>query len=68
MPTSRRDTRYAALQTGLRHIIEPVSAMPKRKLENGEQRLAPKNHRSTTESLEIADQRRGLDGKKVLGV
>ncbi|MGA2842867.1 MAG: hypothetical protein ABSG18_22430 [Steroidobacteraceae bacterium] len=42
--------------------------MPKRKLENGEQRLAPKNHRSTTESLEIADQRRGLDGKKVLGV
>jgi len=42
--------------------------MPKRKFEKGEQRLAPKKHRSTTESLEIADQRRGLDGKKVLGV
>jgi multidrug efflux pump subunit AcrB len=33
--------RYAAPQTGLRSHIEPVSGMPKRKLENGEQRLAP---------------------------
>jgi hypothetical protein len=36
-----RDTRYAAPQTGLRSHIEPVSGMRKRKLENGEQRLAP---------------------------
>jgi hypothetical protein len=37
--------------------IEPVSGTPKRKLENGEQRLAPENLRYTTENLEIADQR-----------
>src|SRR5712691_9790555 len=39
--------------------IEPVSGTPKRKLENGEQRLALENHRSWTESLEIAGQRLG---------
>src|SRR2546429_287520 len=39
--------------------IEPVCGTPKRKLENGEQRLAPETHRSRTERLEIADQRLG---------
>jgi hypothetical protein len=39
--------------------IEPLSGTPKRKLENGEQRLAPENLRYTTENLEIADQRLG---------
>src|SRR5713226_9051993 len=38
---------------------EPVSGRSKRKLENGEQRLAPENTRSKTKSLEIADQRLG---------
>jgi Phasin protein len=37
--------------------IEPVSGMPKRKLENAEQRLAPRSHPSRPESPEIADQR-----------
>ena len=39
--------------------IEPVSGTPKRKLENGEQRLAPKTHPSRTEIPEIAGQRLG---------
>ena len=39
--------------------IEPVSGTPKRKLENGEQRLAPENLGSTTENLQIAGQRLG---------
>src|SRR5262249_7180916 len=30
--------------------------MPKRKLENGQQRLASQNHRSRTQSLEISGQ------------
>jgi hypothetical protein len=37
----------------------PVSGTSKRKLENGEQRLAPENHRPGTKSLKIADQRLG---------
>jgi hypothetical protein len=39
--------------------IEPVSGMPKRKLENGEQRPVPETLRSWTESPEIAGQRLG---------
>src|SRR5712691_2826070 len=39
--------------------IEPVSGRPKRKLENGEQRLARENHRCWTESVQIAGQRLG---------
>jgi hypothetical protein len=39
--------------------IEPVSGMPKRKLENGEQRLAPQSHQSRAESPEFASQRLG---------
>src|SRR6266436_7434638 len=39
--------------------IEPVCGTPKRKSENGEQRLAPEKHHSETERLEIADQRLG---------
>jgi len=38
-------------RTGLRH--------QKRKLENGEQRLAPEKHASRTQSLEISLQRLG---------
>ena len=37
--------------------IEPVSGTPKRKLENGEQRLPPQNTRSRAESSEIAGRR-----------
>ena len=37
--------------------LEPVSGMPKRKLENGEQRPAPQSHQSRAESPEFADQR-----------
>jgi hypothetical protein len=40
---------------------QPVSGTPKRKLENGEQRLAPQSRRSKTEILRIADQRLGRD-------
>src|SRR5437899_5094455 len=39
--------------------IEPVCGTPKRKSENGEQRLAPEKRHSGTERLEIADQRLG---------
>jgi hypothetical protein len=37
--------------------IEPVSRMPKRKLENGEQRLAPQSHQSSPDIPEFAGQR-----------
>jgi hypothetical protein len=36
-----------------------VCGTPKRKLQNGDQRLAPETQRSTTETLELADQRLG---------
>jgi hypothetical protein len=36
---------------------EPVSDKSKRKLEYGEQRLAPENHRPGTKNLKIAGQR-----------
>ena len=39
--------------------IEPVSGMPKRKLENGEQRLARQSHQSSPEIPEFAGQRLG---------
>jgi hypothetical protein len=42
---------------GAKRVIEPVCAIPKRKLENGEQRLALQTGRSTLEVLKIADQR-----------
>jgi hypothetical protein len=37
----------------------PFSGMPKRKLENGERRLAPQSHQSRAESPEFARQRLG---------
>jgi hypothetical protein len=39
--------------------IEPVCGTPRRKLENGEQRLAPETRRSKAESPETVDQRLG---------
>jgi hypothetical protein len=39
--------------------IGPVSGMPKRKLENGERRLAPQSRQSRAESPEFAGQRLG---------
>jgi hypothetical protein len=53
--STRRPMRGSPNQS-LSHI-KPVSGTPKRKLENGEQRLAPENLRYTTENLEIAGQR-----------
>src|ERR1700694_4468773 len=52
-------SNQSPLRTGLLSYIEPVSDMPKRKLENGEQRRALEIRRSRTESLEIAEQRLG---------
>jgi hypothetical protein len=37
--------------------LEPVSGTPKRKSENGVQRLTPEIHPFNTENLENADQR-----------
>ena len=55
-PRSRvtRDTRSANRSPS---HVEPVSGMPERKLENGEQRLAPQSHQSRLESPTFADQR-----------
>ena len=39
--------------------IEPVSGMPKRKSENGEQRLPPQSHKPRPENPEFADPRIG---------
>lgn len=39
--------------------VEPVSGSRKRKLKNGEQRLAPENYRPGSKSLETTSQRRG---------
>jgi hypothetical protein len=41
------------------HRFEPVCGTPKRKLEIGQQRLAPQAQRCRAENLELADQRRG---------
>src|SRR6266436_5205004 len=38
----------------LLHSCEPVSGTSKRKLDNGEQRLRPENHRPGTKSFKIA--------------
>jgi hypothetical protein len=46
-----------AMRTSLHEIIEPVSAMPKRKLENSEQRPAPLTRPQRAEMPEIAGQR-----------
>src|ERR1700732_2053557 len=58
-PQSRPDRHYAnrSLSTA-----EPVSASPKRKLENGEQRPAPETRTQRMEMPEIARQRPALAG------
>jgi hypothetical protein len=58
-PESRHSVaRYGSANRSPSHI-EPVSSLPKRKLENGEQRLAPESHQSRPEIPEFADQRLG---------
>jgi len=58
----RRTDANVALDTHVRLCepasvqLEPVSGTPKRKLKNGEQRLAPETHPSRTRSLEIVLQ------------
>jgi hypothetical protein len=51
--------RHPAPPCAVPSHIEPVSGMPKRKLENGEGRLAPQSHQSRAESPEFAGQRLG---------
>ena len=53
-PDTRRHSANQSLSA-----VEPVSASPKRKLENGEQRPAPETRAQRTEMPEIADQRLG---------
>jgi hypothetical protein len=52
-----RSTPEGGLSNRSLSTIEPVSGMRKRKLESGEQRLAPQSRLSRTEILEIAEQR-----------
>ena len=58
---ARRFTRGATrgLRKPVSSHIEPVSGIPKRKLENGEQRLAAQSRQSKAESPEFAGQRLG---------
>jgi hypothetical protein len=59
----RTSVPFILLQKGterpcfVQSTVEPVCSTPKRKLENGEQRLAPQSQRSRIKMLEIADQR-----------
>ena len=59
----RRTDANVALDTHVRLCepvsvqLEPVSGTPKRKLKNGEQRLAPEIHPFKTANLENANQR-----------
>jgi hypothetical protein len=46
-------------RTGLYQTIEPVCGTPERKLEIGQQRLAPETQPSRAENLEIPEQRLG---------
>ena len=67
MPGGDSTSRRSAATTITEEILDParhrlmagVSGMPKRKLENGEQRLAPQSHQSRPESPEFARQRLG---------
>jgi len=58
---SRARQPLSALRTSLCQIVEPAAGMPKRELENGEQRLAPQNYPPGPESPEFADRRLGRD-------